>query len=185
MLGRIRDYAAHEDKLTESLNMVAVVLAANTPFYPLYLWAVLGKAATASVLLTLCSLPFWASVPLIAKRSGLAARVALCLIGTVNTVWCSLILGFASGVALFLIPCVMLATLGFHHEERRVMLPLAALPFLAYALLRIWTVTPALPVFTAAQYAHLVTLNAFSVACLTFLLGLYVTAARPTRGRQA
>ena len=181
MLARLRAYAAHPDPLTAALNMLAVVLAANTPFYPLYLWAVLGDAATPVLLLTLCSLPFWASVPLIARRSGLAARIAICLIGTLNTLWCSAVLGLASGVALFLIPCVMLATLGFHHQERRIMRALAALPFLAYGVLRLWPPGPLAPPFTPAQHADLLTLNAVSVACLTFLLGLTIAAVRPTR----
>lgn len=173
-------FVAHDDPLTATLNTVALVLAGNTPFYPLYLWAVLGHVASASILLTLCSLPFWLAVPLIARRSGFAARLALCVVGTLNTVWCSYVLGFDSGVALFLIPCVMLATLGFHHEERHTMFAAAALPFLAYGLIRLLPLAPA-TLYPVADYAHLVTLNAFSVACLTGFLGLAFTGARPTR----
>lgn len=176
-LGR---FVAHEDPLTASLNTVALVLAGNTPFYPIYLWAVLGSHAASSILLTTVSLPFWLAVPLIARRSGYAARLVLCVVGTLNTIWCSYVLGFDSGVALFLIPCVMLSTLGFHHQERRTMLLTAALPFLAYGVIRLVPVGPA-TIYPVSDYGHLVTLNAFSVACLTGFLGLSFTGARPTR----
>lgn len=180
LLAAFSRYIAHEDALTLALNKVAMVLAGNTPFYPLYLWAVLGRDATASILLTLCSFPFWALIPAIARRNGLAGRMTIGIVGALNTLWCSAILGFHSGTALFLIPCVMLATLGFHHYERRIMLAVAGLPFLIYALLRIVTIGP-VKTYTAAEYSALITLNGFSVACLIGFLGLTFAQARPTK----
>lgn len=168
----------HEDGLTATCNTIALVLAGNTPFYPLYLWAVLGRDAGPFVLLTLASLPFWLAVPLLARRSGYAARALLCTVATLNTAWCNHVLGFSSGVALFLIPCVMLATLGFHQSERRTMFALAGLPFLAYAALRLAPMPP-VATYPAAAAASLATLNGFSVACLTFFLGLAFATVRP------
>ena len=37
-------FAAHADKLTEASNTIALVLASNTPFYPLYLYIILRRA---------------------------------------------------------------------------------------------------------------------------------------------
>ncbi|SIR32381.1 MULTISPECIES: hypothetical protein [Acidiphilium] len=176
-LGR---YVAHDDPLTFALNKVAMVLAGNTPFYPLYLWAVLGRDAAPSILLTLCSFPFWAVVPAVARRNGLAGRLVLTVVGVLNTVWCSAVLGFSSGTALFLIPCVLLGTLGFHQRERIVSLAIAALPFIAYGVLRFGTWVP-LKRYSGAEYSSLITLNGFSVACLVGFLGIAFASARPTR----
>lgn len=175
-LGR---YVAHDDPLTFALNKVAMVLAGNTPFYPLYLWAVLGRDASPVILLTLCSFPFWAVMPAIARRNGLAGRVFLTVIGVLNTIWCSVILGFDSGTALFLIPCIVLGTLGFHQRERKLSLAISALPFIAYGFLRIANIAP-LRLYDQAECSSLITLNGFSVACLIGFLGLAFAAARPT-----
>jgi len=175
-LGR---YIAHDDPLTGALNKVAMVLASNTPFYPLYLWAVLGRDASPVILLTLCSFPFWAVMPAIARRNGLAGRVFLTVVGTLNTIWCSVILGFDSGTALFLIPCIVLGTLGFHQRERKLSLAISALPFIAYGFLRIANIAP-LRLYDQAEYSSLITLNGFSVACLIGFLGLVFASARPT-----
>jgi hypothetical protein len=176
-LGRALD---HPDPLTAAMNTVAAVLAGNTPFYPIYLYVVLGRDATPMILLTLCSLPFWCAVPMLARRSGLAARVFLTVIGVLNTLWCAVVLGFNTGIALFLIPCILLATLGFHRAERRLMLGLTALPFLAYGVLRYAPMGPLMRMSAAAQL-DLVTLNGFSVACLCAFLGYRFAGARPTK----
>jgi hypothetical protein len=178
-LGRALDAP---DPLTAAMNTVAAVLAGNTPFYPIYLYVVLGRDATPALLLTLCSLPFWCAVPVIARRSGVAARVFLTVVGVLNTVWCAAVLGFDTGIALFLIPCILLATLGFHRAERRLMLGLTALPFLAYAVLRYAPIGPMVRM-GAAESLDLVTLNGVSVACLCAFLGYCFASARPTAAR--
>ncbi len=172
----------HADPLTAAMNTVALVLASNTPFYPIYLYVVLGRDATQAVLLTLASLPFWCAVPVLARRSGLSARVLLTVISVVNTVWCTKVLGFDAGIPLFLIPCIMLATLGFHHTERGIIFGLTALTFLAYGLVRYAPLHPLLHLDAAQNYT-LVTLNGFSVACLCTFLGFCFATARPTATR--
>jgi hypothetical protein len=178
-LGRALD---HPDRLTAAMNTVAAVLTGNTPFYPIYLYLVLGRDATPAILLTLCSLPFWCAVPVIARRSGVAARVFLTVMGVLNTVWCGVLLGFDTGIVLFLIPCILLATLGFHRAERRLMLGLTALPFLAYGVLRYAPIGPVIRM-SAPEQVDLVTLNGVSVACLCAFLGYCFAGARPTEMR--
>jgi len=63
--------------------------------------------------------PLFFAVPALSRGSPRAARVALPLIGIANTVWCTALFGPASGIALFLLPCIVLAILVPHADERR------------------------------------------------------------------
>jgi hypothetical protein len=173
---------AHPDRLTETGNMIALVLAWNAPFYPLYVWMMAGSPAFPSALLTACALPVFAAVPALSRRSGLAARVALCLAGTANVVFCTWVLGYDSGIALFLLPCLMLATLLFHPAEWRASVPLVGLAILAGLLAR--THLPAAPhLYSGTQYRQLLAMNGLSVAILTAFLGYAFARAIPDRAR--
>jgi hypothetical protein len=167
---RLAQLTAHPDKLTETGNFIALVLAWNAPFYPFYVWLLAGGASLPSSLLTALSLPVMAAVPAVSRRSGLAARVLLCLAGTGNTVWCGWVLGEPAGVALFLLPCIMLASLLFRAGEWPAYAPLVALPMLCG-----WFLPGRLPapphVYTATQYGHLLNMNAASVAVLIAFIG--------------
>jgi hypothetical protein len=161
---------AHPDKLTETGNFIALVLAWNAPFYPFYIWLIAGAAALPASLLTALSLPVMAVVPAVSRRSGLAGRALLCLAGTGNSVWCSWVLGEPAGVALFLLPCIMLAALLFRASEWPVYAPLAALP-LACGWFMPGHMPPPPHVYTAEQYSHLLNMNAASVGILIAFLG--------------
>ena len=93
------------DGLTRATVNVAWLIVANKPFYPLYVWYLAGDPGPA-VLGAALSLPFFAAVPLLANRSGLAARVALPVVGTVDTLLETRLLGQASGTELFFAPCI-------------------------------------------------------------------------------
>ena len=177
---RLARLTAHPDKLTETGNFVAVVLAWNAPFYPFYIWLLAGGASLPSSLLTAFSLPVMAAVPAVSRRSGVAGRAMLCLAGTANSVWCAWVLGEPAGVALFLLPCIMLAALLFRAEEWQVYAPLVALPMLAG-----WFMPGRLPppphTYTAAQYGHLLNMNAASVAVLIAFLGYIFARERDAR----
>ncbi len=160
----------HPDRLVEASNFIALVLAWNAPLYPIYVWFIAGNAALPSALLTASSLPVFACVPFLARRSPRAARVLLCIAGTANSLFCCWVIGAAAGVALFLLPCIQLATLAFRPAEWRVSFPLAALPILSG-----WFLLPHLPApphqYSVDQYQHLFRLNAGSVAVLIAFLG--------------
>lgn len=160
--------AQHEDPLTASCNRVALLLAVNTPFYPLYLWFILGRAGWPWLLLSAMSLPFFAATPWIGRRSGLAGRVWLCTCASTNTAWVTWLLGPPAGVALFFLPCLVLAVLAFRATELLPRMLLTALPFALYLGLG-WA--PAAPViYSAAAYAGLLKLNTVSVAALSVVL---------------
>lgn len=169
VLARLRAYTAHEDPAAAVANTVALVVGWNTPFYPLYTIALAGWRVGPFVLLILLSTPFFLAIPMVSRRSSRAGRLALPLVGTVNTLWCLKLLGPETGVALFFIPCVALATLLYRREERLLFFVAATLPLAAYFV-------PSLghPVidFTPAAAMRMAALNAASVLTLTYLLAL-------------
>jgi hypothetical protein len=177
---RLARLTAHPDPLTETGNFIALVLAWNAPLYPLYVWLLTGAAALPSSLMTAFSLPVMAAVPAVSRRSGLAGRAMLCLAGTGNTVWCSWVLGEPAGVALFLLPCVMLAALLFRATEWPAYAPLVAFPLLCG-----WFMPGRLPppphLYSAAQYGHLLNMNAASVGVLIAFLGYIFARERDAR----
>jgi hypothetical protein len=168
LIGRITH---NPDPLVAAASLIALVVAWNAPFYPLYVWAVAGAGGMPWAVLTAASLPFFGAIPFVARRSPLAARILLPVVGTVNTAWCSVLLGQAAGEELFLIPCVMIAVLLFRPGERLLMGVVALTPLAMHWLLA--GHYPAPPhVYTAAQYAGLVSMNAISVGMLTGFVGI-------------
>ncbi|WP_307233011.1 hypothetical protein [Pararhizobium capsulatum] len=105
------------DPLTQATMTVVWVIIANKPFYPVYVWWLVGTGVATSAA-TLISLPFFLAIPLIHRRSNFAARLALPLVGTVDTVFETIIFGQASATLLFLAPCMALAALSFEASEK-------------------------------------------------------------------
>lgn len=165
-------YTDHPEPLTAATSLTAFVIGANGPFYPFYLYLMIGSAALPA-LLTMFASPFFLAIPFLARRYPRAGRVALPVLGTINTIWCIKLLGMESGVALFLLPCIGLAGLSFTLAERRLSLSLLALPFASF----LWQThgpgmgAPLLS-FTPAQDAALRALNIASVGTLTAFIGL-------------
>lgn len=170
-LAALRAYAAHEDPATAMANVVALVLGWNGPLYPLYVIALIGRRDGAPAFLTMLAMPLFLAVPALSRRSGTGARAALALVGTANTIWCMKLLGPASGVGLFLLPCIALAALLFHRGERGLFLIAAILPLAALLVPGASFGAPILHL-RASQTHRLAALNLVSVACLTFLFAL-------------
>jgi hypothetical protein len=168
---RLITYASNDDPLTAAGNKVALVLAGNTPFYPMYVVGLAGSEGMPALLMTLFSFPVFAMVPAISRRAPLLGRATLSLAGTVNTVFCTWLLGERSGTELFLIPCITLAGLLFGASERFLMLLLAALPLGAYILLH-GNFGPPPHIYPDGAYAAMVSLNAISVGTLSIFLGI-------------
>lgn len=166
----------HDDRLTEACNKVALLLAGNTPFYPFYLWCILGRAGGPWLLLSGLSLPFFVATAFVARRNGLAGRVWLCGCASVNTAWVAWLLGPPAGVALFFLPCLVVTVLAFRASECLARALLTALPFVLYLGL-IW-VPHASSAITPAEYASLLKLNAISVALLSVVLLYLLGTAR-------
>jgi len=170
LMERVRRYTDHPDPMTKIAGTVAVVVALNQPFYPLYLHAIVGKQAWPSWL-TLLTTPLFLAVPVVAKRYPLAGRAMLPLVGVFNTVLCVKLIGLNTAVELFLLPCILLAAILFRTSERPAMIPVLLVPFTAYFLVDGRLGAP-LQAFVAESYASIVALHAVSVASLTVLIGL-------------
>ncbi len=168
--------ARHDDRLTAACNRVALLLAGNTPFYPLYLWFILGREGWPALLLTGLSLPVFMATIWVARRHPLAGRIWLCTAASLNTAWVTWLLGAPSGITLFFLPCLVLAVLAFRGTELLPRALLTLLPFGLYAA-SLWA-PHAAAIYPAADYPGLVRLNAAAVASLCVILPYMLGAAR-------
>jgi hypothetical protein len=173
----IRRYIAHEDPLVATSNLIALVLGYNTPLYPLYLFWVTGQSGLPWVLLTLCVCPFFVIVPAISRILPLGSRLLLAIAGTLNTIFCTWLLGTGTGTELFLIPCFMLAALLFRPNERLAIACAALLPALAFFLDSHYP-DPRFA-YTVAQAQAILRLNAASVGTLAFFIGFVFAKLLP------
>jgi hypothetical protein len=170
LLARLRAYIDHDDPLVATANLVCLVVASNLPFYPVYHFALLGWDGWPSLLEAPVGLVFL-SFPWVSRRSGLLGRALLVVFGTANAIFAMKIMGEASGNALFLAPCVMVAALSFRGSERWVMLSLIWLPVAAF-LLTMGRLGDPLSPFTDAENAAMLRLNAVSAGIFVGFLGV-------------
>jgi hypothetical protein len=165
------------DPLTRATVAVAWVIALNKPFYPLYVWYLVDDGVTAS-LGSLIAAPFFLAIPFLARRSSLAARLSLPLIGTVDTLFETKLFGPASGTELFFAPCIMLAALSFRAGEVWWQRGVAVFVFAIFLFSRNWIGMP-LHMWSEDDLSTLLNLNAFAVASLTTFIALrYAGAVR-------
>ena len=165
---RISRYVDHPEPRAALAGKVALVVASNQPFYPVYLHWIAGWGAWPAWL-TLLTTPVFLAVPALAKHNSLAGRALLPLIGTLNTVFCVKLFGTGSGVELFLLPCLLLATILFRPEERWKIAVVVALPFVAYFFVD-ERLGP--PLMSTTEQMRLIAINGVSVASLISLVGL-------------
>ena len=176
MKGWLGRYAAHEDPLVAAGNFVALVLAWNQPFYPLYLWFIIGSDARLELPDVLSGFFFFA-IPAITRRHSLLGRALLQVFGVANVLVVEILLGENTGLWLLLFPCGMLAALLFTWRERWWMLGMTALPMVAWLATR-GRLGPPPVAFTVGQLESIVTMNAVSAFALLVFFG-WMFAKRP------
>ncbi|CDX55567.1 conserved membrane hypothetical protein [Mesorhizobium plurifarium] len=176
---RVADYAAHDDPLTSASNWIALVVAWNQPFYPLYLCAAVGADKIAPSFLTFLSTPFFLALPAVAKRHPLAARVMLPLTGIANGIVGTKAFGVGSGVEIFLLPCALIGAALFRPSERAAGLAIVALSAVVY-FIPVRVFGEALAGYTAADNRAMVGLNAMSAATLIVFIGLLLSGGLAT-----
>jgi hypothetical protein len=165
---RLRAYATHPDPATAVVCLIGMVLGTNGPFYPLYVIALTGWGQAGLAFLTTLATPFFLAIPMLARGAPETARVGLWLVGTVNTLWCMKLLGSASGVGLFFLPCIVVSVLLPRGWQRMTGI---VVPLLLLLIPGQWF-GPSIMALTSAQQMHLLVLNQFSAACLLGLLAL-------------
>jgi len=133
----VERYADHPDPLVVASNWIALVVASNQPFYPLFVEWTAGEGGSWAML-TWLSTPFFLAVPALSRASSPAGRALLPLAGLANTLLAQTLFGLGSGVALFLAPCLVLAGLVFRPAERRWSFPVVAIGILACISVRFW-----------------------------------------------
>jgi hypothetical protein len=167
---RVAAYAAHDDPMVAACNLIALVVAANQPFYPLYVyWAVSDQIWP--TFFTFLSTPFFLAVPALARRSPTAGRALLPVAGMANMVLCAEMFGQASGVEIFLIPCALIAATFFRAFERLTAFVLIGMAMLVYLGSGDLYGAP-VHRYSASEYNAFVRLNAMSAGTLTVFVGL-------------
>lgn len=165
------------DPLTRATVTISWVIIANKPFYPLYVWWLIGDGAGTSAIM-LVSVPFFLAIPMMAGRSPLLARLALPLIGALDTVFETVIFGRASATLLFLAPCMALTMVSFYAAEKWWQRGLACFIFACFAV-SWWLIKDPVFPWSVDQLATLLNINGFAVASLMTFIGLrYAGVAR-------
>lgn len=113
---RTADYLANDDPYAAIANSGAFLVWGNQPFYPIYVWVLVGAEAWPA-LLTWLSTPFFVAVPLVARRSSIGGRVLFVVAGVANTLLSAKAFGLATDVAWFLLPCLIIAAGFFRRSE--------------------------------------------------------------------
>ena len=171
MIARIRRYAAADDERAAAANTISLVLAWNTPLYPLYLLTVTDKNTWEGLWLTLFSFPILLSIPIIMQKNNVFGRAILLITSTGNTIFCTWILGETSGTMMFLFPCITLTTLLFRKSEPWALWPLLAFPIMAGAAM--YGQYPPSPfACQASACSAILRINVASIVMLLAFIGL-------------
>jgi hypothetical protein len=168
---------------------VAFIVVSNQPFYPFYLYLLLGGRAWPA-LLTWFSAPLFAAVPHVARGNEARGGALLVTAGMANTTLCTVAMGPASGVELFYLPCLALALLLFTDRTRHLAVAATLIAVaVAMGVVRLAGAEGLAPI-TADELASLRRINAFSVCGLLAVMAylsrrLWWRAApvTPTDGR--
>jgi hypothetical protein len=158
------------DPLTQATVTIAWVIVFNKPFYPVYIWYLVGNGVAASCA-TLLAVPLFLAIPFIARLSPFAARLALPVVGTLDTLFETKLFGQGSGTELFFGACIMLAALSFVSDEKWWQRGTAAFVFAVFLFAQ-YFLGPPLHVWSDPDLAILLRLNTFSVACLMAFIAI-------------
>lgn len=166
----MRAFARHRDPLVEASNWSAIIIGTHLPLWPLYVCWVAGSQAWPSSICTVAFTPLFLLVPVISRRSGRAARIAMLCTGVANTVFTMWVLGRNTGTDLFFVPCAALASILFRRSERWLMLLFTLIPVAVWYTLQFYPLG-ALHHYDERSARALFRLNALSIAVLIMAFG--------------
>lgn len=162
MLAALAAYAHHHDPATRLANRVALLVGANGPFYPFYVWWIVPEAGMAALATVLAS-PLFLAIPWLSRHCAWLSRASLPAVGLANTAWTAAVLGPGTGVAAFAYPCIVLAILAW--RERWLMLGLLGAGLVTLHIASSWPFAT-LAALDALAQSRLAPLNGFSVGAL-------------------
>lgn len=166
-------YAANLDPRVASCNTIGLLVASNQPFYPLYVYFSVSRHV-APTLLTFLSTPFFLAVPAVSRRRPALGRALLPLTGLANVVVSAKAFGVASGVAIFIVPCALIAAAFFRPSERMLAFALIGLALAIFLGMDGDAFVP-VHAYSQTEYTAFVRLNALSAGALVALLGLVLS----------
>ena len=159
------------------VTSVAWIVAANKPFYPLYI-AYLAPAGFGASAITLLSFPVYVLV-------GMRGRLAPALLwlvpaaGAADALLAQKAFGAGAGLEAFLAPCAVLAVLVGRERGIWVGRFMLALFGALFLFLHQWR-QPPLAALDAEALAHLRDLNLYSVVGLMFFIGWRALGTAPS-----
>ena len=169
----ISAYAANPDPRVAGCNTIALLVASNQPFYPLYVYFSVSRHITPT-LLTFFSTPFFLAIPAVSRRFPVFGRALLPLTGLANVVVSAKAFGAASGVAIFILPCALIAAAFFQPSERVFAFALLVLALAIFLGIDSYASNP-IHTYSPSEYTAFVRLNALSASALVSLLGLMLS----------
>lgn len=175
LLTRYSAYIGHPDPLARAGNVIAMFILSNQPFYPLYIYLLIGNRFWPA-LFTLLSSPLYAAVPWLMRRNAIAGKWLLVFASLANTLIATSVLGTASGLELFFFPCAVLGALIFASGETLSRWIAAIAPIALFLLLRGRYGSP-FETYSAAEYSTLLSLHAVSAAAIAIFLCFAATGA--------
>jgi hypothetical protein len=161
-------YVEHRDPLARAANKIAIFILSNQPFYPLYIYFLVGGRFWPA-LFTLISSPFYAAVPGLMRRNSLAGKWLLIAASIGNTLLSIKVVGPESGLELFFFPCAVLGALIFSSKQTTSAWIAAVLPIALFLVLRGRYGAP-LEIFSVAEYGALLTLHAVSAGAICIFI---------------
>lgn len=177
-------YRISLDPLTQATVTIAWVICLNKPFYPVYVWYLVGDGFVAS-LGSLLAAPVFLAIPFMARHSPIIARISLPIVGAFDTLFETRLFGQSSGTELFFGACIMLVAVSFRTEEKWIQRGVAALVS-AIFLLSYYTGGTSFHDWSNVDLAVLLNLNIFAAASLMALIAMryagVATGAEPATG---
>jgi len=164
VLRRYYEYIEHHDPLARASNVIALFILSNQPFYPLYIYFLVGGRFWPA-LLTLLSSPLYVAVPWLMRKNVLAGKWLLVAASIGNTLLSIKVLGPETGLELFFFPCAVLGALIFGNKEAKSAWIAAVLPIALFLALRGRYGSP-FETFSGAKYGSLLTLHAVSAGAI-------------------
>lgn len=169
-------YVDSAHPLQRANNVLALLVAANQPFYPLYVRGFAGPDGGVTFL-TLLTTPLFLAVPALSRGAPGYAIASVPVIGLLNAAIATIALGRSVGIELFIVPCLAVAALVTDKSNAKVVLPGALAALMVFLL--VYAADPGpLHRFDESARAVVYRLNAICVASLTIYILVAFSIAR-------